>query len=335
MSLLEVRDWKLAFEGDTELLTVLNGVSLQLDAGQTVGLVGESGSGKSVMGLSILGLLPNTARNLGGDIVFNGRKIAPDLPEEIRKLRGSEISMIFQDPISSLNPAFTVEYQLAETIRIHDGIRGAGLRDRCLEMLGAVGIPDPQARLKAYPHQLSGGMAQRVMIAMAIACRPKILIADEPTTALDVTIQAQILNLLKKLQKENGLGVLLISHDMGVISQNCDRVYVMYCGEIAEEGATETVIHQPRHPYTISLLNCLPGKYVFSNEPGKVALPSIPGVVPSLRERPAGCVFRPRCFRAEEICHQRPPYKDLSGGQKALCFFADQLGDGTRTTPKA
>jgi dipeptide transport system ATP-binding protein len=319
VSLLEVRNWKLGFQGEDDVPTVLNGINLKIEAGTTVGLVGESGSGKSVMGLSILGLLPNNAKLLGGEIFFEGKKIAPSSEKELEKLRGDKISMIFQDPVSSLNPAFTVEYQLAETLKIHQ--KGTDLRERCLDLLRMVGIPDPEARLTAYPHQLSGGMAQRVMIAMAIACQPKILIADEPTTALDVTIQAQILGLLKNLQKETGLSILLISHDMGVISQNCDRVYVMYCGEIVEEGLTKDVIHHPGHPYTRALLNCMPGKYVFSSE-ATMQLPSIPGTVPSLRDRPTGCVFRTRCPLAQEICKQKPPYVDLSNGQKSLCHFS-------------
>ncbi len=319
MSLLEVRNWKLGFQGDDEVLTVLNGINLKIEPGTTVGLVGESGSGKSVMGLSILGLLPSNAKLISGEIFFEGKKIAPSSEEELEKLRGEKISMIFQDPVSSLNPAFTVEYQLSETLKIHQ--KGTNLRERCLDLLRMVGIPDSEARLKAYPHQLSGGMAQRVMIAMAIACRPKILIADEPTTALDVTIQAQILGLLKNLQKETGLSILLISHDMGVISQNCERVYVMYCGEIVEEGPAENVIHHPSHPYTKALLNCMPGKYVFSKET-TMQLPSIPGTVPSLRDRPSGCVFRNRCPLAQEICKQKPPYKDLADGQRSLCHFS-------------
>lgn len=322
MSLLEVRNWKLGFQGDDEVLTVLNGVNLKVEAGTTVGLVGESGSGKSVMGLSVLGLLPNNAKHLSGEIFFDGKKIAPSSEKELEKLRGDQISMIFQDPVSSLNPAFTVEYQLSETLKIHQ--KGVNLRERCLDLLRLVGISDPEARLSAYPHQLSGGMAQRVMIATAIACQPKILIADEPTTALDVTIQAQILGLLKSLQKEMGLSVLLVSHDMGVISQNCDRVYVMYCGEIVEEGPTQNVIHHPGHPYTKALLNCMPGKYVFSPE-RQAELPSIPGVVPSLRDRPSGCVFRTRCPLAQEICKRRPPYQELSGAQKSLCHFAEEV----------
>ncbi len=314
MSLLEVKNWHLSFEGQSQLLKVLNGIDLKIEAGQTVGLVGESGSGKSVMGLSIMGLLAENARHLDGEILFNGKKIAPEL-------RGSEISMIFQDPVGSLNPAFTIEYQIIETLKIHQQLEKKSAKARARDLLQMVGIPDPGSRLSAYPHELSGGMAQRVMIAIAIACKPKLLIADEPTTALDVTIQAQILNLLKSLQKENQLAILLISHDMGVIAQNCERVNVMYCGEVIEEGATEAVIQHPKHPYTKSLLNCLPSKYVFSDsEISK--LPSIPGVVPSLSERPIGCVFKDRCYKVQEICHQKPPYI-LFPNQKAACFFAE------------
>ncbi len=307
MSLLEVKNWHLAFEGESKLLNVINGIDLKIEAGQTVGLVGESGSGKSVMGLSIMGLLAENARVLGGEIKFSGQKI----------------SMIFQDPVGSLNPAFTVGYQIAETVKIHQHLHGKSVDDRCRELLQMVGIPDPAARLRAYPHELSGGMAQRVMIAIAIACRPQLLIADEPTTALDVTIQAQILNLLKQLQKENKLAILLISHDMGVIAQNCERVNVMYCGEIVEEGLAEAVIHSPRHPYTKSLLNCLPGKYIFSDSE-VTRLPAIPGSVPSLSERPTGCVFRNRCYKAKDVCGEKPPYVNFAE-QKSACFFAGDI----------
>ena len=320
MSLLEVKNWHLAFQGEAQMLKVLNGINLKIEAGQTVGLVGESGSGKSVMGLSIMGLLADNARHLQGEILFQGQKIAPSTAESMKGLRGSKISMIFQDPVGSLNPAFTVEYQIAETLKIHQQLQGKSAQDRGRELLQMVGIPDPTARLKAYPHELSGGMAQRVMIAIAIACRPQLLIADEPTTALDVTIQAQILSLLKQLQKEYSLAVLLISHDMGVIAQNCDRVNVMYCGEVIEEGHAQAVIHTPKHPYTKSLLNCLPSKYVFSNSE-VTRLPAIPGTVPSLRDRPTGCVFRDRCYKAQDICKEKPPAVEFPD-QKAACFFA-------------
>lgn len=330
MSLLEVKNWHLAFEGESQLLKVLNGIDLKIEAGQTVGLVGESGSGKSVMGLSIMGLLAENARPLSGEINFKNQKIAPPSKNSTDALKGSQISMIFQDPVGSLNPAFTVGYQIAETLKIHQQLQGKSVDDRCRELLQMVGISDPTARLKAYPHELSGGMAQRVMIAIAIACRPQLLIADEPTTALDVTIQAQILNLLKQLQKEYNLAVLLISHDMGVIAQNCERVNVMYCGEIVEEGFAEAVIHSPRHPYTKSLLNCLPSKYIYS-ESAVTRLPAIPGVVPSLSQRPTGCVFRDRCYKAQQICHEKPSYV-IFPQQKSACFFA-QDKDISEATP--
>ena len=329
MSLLEVRNWQLAFEGESKLLKVLNGIDLKIEAGQTVGLVGESGSGKSVMGLSIMGLLADNARPIAGEIIFNGEKMAPLSKESNSSLRGSQISMIFQDPVGSLNPAFTVGYQIAETLKIHQQLQGKSVDDRCRELLQMVGISDPAARLKAYPHELSGGMAQRVMIAIAIACRPKLLIADEPTTALDVTIQAQILNLLKQLQREYKLAVLLISHDMGVIAQNCERMNVMYCGEVIEEGTAQAVIHSPRHPYTKSLLNCLPSKYIFTNSE-LTRLPAIPGVVPSLSDRPTGCVFQDRCYKAQEICKEKPPYI-IFPEQKSACFFAHDKDLGRET----
>ena len=295
MNLLELRGLKVDFESGGEWVSILRDVSFHLDAGEIVGLIGESGSGKSVTSLAVMDLLPKNGRLAAGEILKDP------------KLRAA---MIFQDPMTSLNPSFTVEKQLAETLKHRQGLSGAPLRDRALELLGQVGIPDPRSRLKAFPHQLSGGMAQRVMIAMAMACDPQLLIADEPTTALDVTIQAQILSLIRRMQKERRMGVLLISHDMGVIAQNSSRMCVMYSGEIVEQGVTREILKKPRHPYTEALLACLP-----SLQKGD-RLFSIAGQVPNPARRPSGCVFNPRCPIVQPHCLEKHP--DLVGAAHAV-----------------
>lgn len=301
MNLLELRGLQVDFESGGRPVSILRDVSLRIEAGEILGLIGESGSGKSVTSLAVMGLLPNNARVRAGEIL---------------KAPGLRAAMIFQDPMTSLNPSFTVEKQLAETLAFRQGLRGQPLRDRTLETLQQVGIPDPQSRLKAYPHQLSGGMAQRVMIAMAMACDPQLLIADEPTTALDVTIQAQILSLIRRMQKDRGMGVLLISHDMGVIAQNSSRMCVMYSGEIVEEGVTARVLRDPRHPYTEALLGCLP-----SLQKGD-RLMSIGGQVPNPAHRPEGCVFNPRCPIQKPHCLQKHP--ELLGAERSVrCLERD------------
>ena len=300
MSLLQVQNLNIDFSTTQGVVNVLRDVSFHLNEGEALGLVGESGSGKSVTSLAVFDLLASNAQVRSGQILFRGRNIFGLSEVEKVKIRGSEISMIFQDPMTSLNPCFNVEYQVGEVLRMHQGLEGSSLRDRVIELLAKVGIPDPQSRLKTYPHELSGGMSQRVMIAMAIACSPKILIADEPTTALDVTIQKQILSLLQKLRKETGMSLILVSHDLGVIAQNTDRLLVMYAGEIVEEGRSSGVIQRPLHPYTEGLLKCLPGAYKLEGR--QFRLPTIPGIVPNLAERPQGCQLSPRCPYKFQAC---------------------------------
>lgn len=285
--MLKINNLSVEFETRRGLVRALRDVSFSVAPGEAVGVVGESGSGKSVTSLAVMGLLPSNARIVSGSVNFPGER---------------KVAMIFQDPMTSLNPAFTVEFQIGEALRLHQKIPRRLWREKVLSYLNLVGIPDAESRLNAYPHQLSGGMAQRVIIALAMACEPKLLIADEPTTALDVTIQAQVLSLLRDLQRERSLSLLLISHDMGVIAQNTSRVNVMYAGEIVEEGLTSEVIKNPLHPYTKALLNCLPSRQLV--EVGHARLPSIPGVVPDLLHRPPGCQFQPRCPDAIEICLQ-------------------------------
>lgn len=293
MSLLEINNLNIKFATSKGIIHVLRDVNFKLEQSEALGIVGESGSGKSVTSLAVFDLLASNAIIESGEILFSGQNILKMSEKEKLNVRGKQISMIFQDPMSSLNPCFTVEYQIAEVLKFHQGLTGTSLRDKVIESLAAVGIPDPQARLKSYPHELSGGMSQRVMIAMAIACAPKILIADEPTTALDVTIQKQILLVLQKLRKEKQMALILVSHDLGVIAKNTDRVLVMYAGEVVEEGSAQGVIENPMHPYTRGLLKSLPGLY--KAEGKNFRLPTIPGIVPNLGERPRGCQLSPRC----------------------------------------
>lgn len=291
--LLQVKNLSIDFTTSHGLVKALRSVEFDLYEGEALGIVGESGSGKSVTSLALFDLLANNAQVRSGEILFKGRDIFKMTEKEKQNLRGADISMIFQDPMSSLNPCFTVEHQIGEVLRIHRGLSRSQVRGQVIEVLQKVGIPDPQSRLTSYPHELSGGMSQRVMIAMAIACSPKILIADEPTTALDVTIQKQILNLLQKLRRESKMSMILVSHDLGVIAQNTDRLLVMYAGEIVEQGLSQEVIHQPSHPYTEGLLKCLPSQH--SGEGENFRLPTIKGIVPNLADRPNGCQLHPRC----------------------------------------
>lgn len=307
-SMLKVENLSVSFTTSQGLVQALRNVSFELQAGEALGFVGESGSGKSVTSLAILDLLANNAIVDSGEIYFEGKSLR-NLPEaEKQKIRGSQISMIFQDPMSSLNPCFTVEKQIFETLKAHESLNQKQCRDRALELLQMVGIPDPQSRLKNYPHELSGGMSQRIMIAMAMACRPKLLIADEPTTALDVTIQKQILDLLTDLRRKSKMGLILISHDLSVIAQNTDKIMVMYAGEIVERGLSQSVISNPIHPYTEGLLKCLPGNYEASSAKtsNDFRLPTIQGVVPHLGNRPKGCQFAPRCNYKKPNCEEGP-----------------------------
>ena len=301
--LLAVRDLTVAFRTDAGWLTAIEGVGFDLAAGETLGIVGESGSGKSVTALSLLRLHAHaTTRIPAGSITFDGRNLLA-LPERaLRKIRGGEIAMIFQDPMSSLNPVLTIADQISETLMLHQGVNKAEARKRAIALLDLVRIADASHRVDAYPHQLSGGMRQRVMIAIAIACRPRLLIADEPTTALDVTIQAQILDLLRDLQAELGMSVILISHDLGVIAEFARRVMVMYAGRVVEAAPSSALYRRPMHPYTSGLLAAIPPLDADVHR-----LPTIPGSIPDPGRRIPGCRFSPRCAEAEPACHQTPP----------------------------
>ncbi|MCU0562155.1 MAG: ABC transporter ATP-binding protein [Desulfobacterales bacterium] len=298
------------------VVNAVDGLDLELYPGETFGLVGESGCGKSVTALSILRLLPRPAgRIAAGRILFDGRDLAAASEAEIRRIRGNRISMIFQEPMSSLNPVYTIGFQIEEVLRRHRGMNRAGARSEAARLLGLVGMPEPALRLDDYPHQLSGGMRQRAMIAMALACRPALMIADEPTTALDVTIQAQILDLIARLKEEIGMAVLLITHDLGVVAEICRNVAVMYAGRIVERAGVEGVFNRPAHPYTVGLFDSLPR--AGGREGG---LRPIPGAVPSLAELPPGCAFQERCFRRHAACAEPPPWREIAPGHHARCW---------------
>ncbi len=316
-ALLEVRGLTVAFPapGGTSLIAV-DDVSFHVDAGEVVGIVGESGSGKSVTALATMGLVDEPGRVRAARLAFDGRDLQTMSARERRTLLGADIAMIFQDPSSSLNPSFTVAFQLMETIALHEGGSRKARRARALELLKAVEIADAELRLDAYPHQLSGGMSQRVMLAMAIACNPRLLIADEPTTALDVTVQAQMLALLKKLQEERGMALVLITHDLGVVSEVADRVLVMYAGQVVETAAVPEIFEQPRHPYTEALLAALPERNA-----GRRRLQSLPGVVPGALDRPQGCLLSPRCPYVQPRCRAERPALFELGDARARCFF--------------
>ena len=297
MPLLEVENLQVGFHTEAGLLRAVDGVSFSIEAGRTLGIVGESGCGKSVTASSILRLIPSPpGRILGGAIRFNGTDILQLPRRDLTRIRGQEIAMIFQDPMTSLNPVFTVERQMGEVLTQHFGLDWRAARARSIEMLRTVGMAEPEARLGSYPHELSGGMKQRVMIAMALLSEPRLLIADEPTTALDVTIQAQILDLIKELQARTGAAVIFITHDMGVVAEMCDEVAVMYAGRIVERGDILAVFEHSEHPYTRGLLKSIPRKGVAR----KSQLPTIEGVVPSMLELPPGCRFSDRCWRRKE-----------------------------------
>ena len=298
----------------------VRGVNFTLGRGRTLGVVGESGSGKSVTVLSVMRLLPrNTARVTGGEVFFDGRDLLGLPDEEIRRLRGNEISMIFQDPMTSLNPVLTIGEQMTEVIRQHRRVNRNEARDRAVDGLRRAGLPDPAAQLGRFPHQLSGGMRQRVMIAMALACDPRLLIADEPTTALDVTIQAQILDLMRRLQSETGSSIILITHDLGVVVELCEQVLVMYAGRPVEYGTVEEIYTAPAHPYTQGLLASLPRL----DQAGHTRLEQIEGLPPNLREIAPGCSFAPRCRLARDACHTAPPaVTEISPGHRVTCHLA-------------
>ena len=314
--LLEIQNLSVEFGTTMGPLRAVDGVDLVVDTGDVVGIVGESGSGKSVAMLAVMGLLPWTAKITADRLAFQGEPLLGLSPRRRRKLIGKDMAMIFQEPMSSLNPCFTVEFQLTEALRLHEGLRRAAARDRAVELLDLVGIPSPRDRLGVFPHQLSGGMSQRVMIAMAIACNPKLLIADEPTTALDVTIQAQILNLLRRLQREIGMSVLFVTHNLGVVAEIAHEVAVMYAGRVVEQAPVEALFERPKHPYTLGLIACIPDvRRDVAADGSRRPLNPIPGTVPPITSLPPGCSFAPRCPYVEDDCTLRVP--DLVMAQAA------------------
>jgi dipeptide transport system ATP-binding protein len=330
MALVEIEDLRVEFGAETTPVIAVDGIDLALDVGEVVGCVGESGSGKSVTALALMGLVEFPGRVRAQRLTFAGRDLLALSDAQRRALVGKDMAMIFQDPLASLNPCFTVAFQLTETLRIHgsdaERANAALRRARALELLRQVEIPDAEARLAAFPHQLSGGMAQRVMIAMAIACNPKLLIADEPTTALDVTVQAQVLELLLRLQRERGMALLLITHDLAVVAETAQRVFVMYAGQVVETGPIPQIFEAPEHPYTQALLAALP-----EHNRDRARLKAIPGVVPGQHDRPVGCLLHPRCDYAVERCRmERPPLAGPSGRQARCHFPLDAAGRPTR-----
>ena len=302
MPLLEIENLSVEFGTEAAPFRAVDDVTLKVDEGEVVGIVGESGSGKSVTSLAVMGLIGYPGRVHADRLSFAGNDLMRMSAGERRRINGNEIAMVFQEPMSSLNPSFTVGFQIMEALAIHEGGSRAARRERATALMRKVGIPAPETRLDAFPHQMSGGMNQRVMIAMAIACNPRLLIADEPTTALDVTIQAQILELLLDLQREEGMALILITHDMAVVAETAERVLVMYAGELVEERPAEALFAAPRHPYTRALLEALPERSI-----GRDRLPTIPGVVPGRDDRPQGCLFNPRCAFADARCRVEAP----------------------------
>ena len=313
--LLDVRSLGIHFRTEAGEVQATRDVSFTVRAGERVGIVGESGCGKTVTGLSILGLLPPRSSRIVGEIHFEGRDLLKLPIRDMRKVRGRQISMIFQEPMSALDPVFTIGHQISETLRAHRGIGKKEARERAVEALAQVGIPLPGRRVDEYPHQLSGGMRQRAMIAIALICEPKLLIADEPTTALDVTIQAQIIDLLFDLSSRTGTALLFITHDLGVIAETCTRMLTMYAGEVVEDAPVDAALERPRHPYTSGLLRSIPRL-----SPRKTVLPSIPGRVPSLADMPMGCRFRARCSHGAEECTAPQDLQEVSADRRVRCI---------------
>jgi oligopeptide transport system ATP-binding protein len=329
-NLLEVKNLRTYFETDDGTVKAVDDISFRLKRGETLGIVGESGSGKSVTNLSVIRLIPEPpGKIVSGEVIFNGTDLLLLSHEAIRKIRGRRIAMIFQDPMTSLNPFMKISKQLMEMTQLHLGHTKAQARGHAIRMLETVGIPDAGTRADAYPHEFSGGMRQRVMIAMALSCEPELLIADEPTTALDVTIQAQILELIKKLKQETGTSVILITHDLGVVAGMTDHVIVMYAGKIFEQARTTELFSLPGNPYTKGLLRSVPDP---TDEQGK--LYQIPGLPPDVARLKPGCPFAPRCERAEEICRQEfPPFVQLNADHYSLCHFAREVYSESGGTP--
>ncbi|MBL8589877.1 MAG: ABC transporter ATP-binding protein [Methylobacteriaceae bacterium] len=313
MALLDIRNLSVSFATRNGPFKAVDGVDISVDRDEVLAIVGESGSGKSVAMLAVMGLLPWTATVSADRMAFDGQDLRSLDDKARRAIVGRDLAMIFQEPMSSLNPCFTVGFQIGEALKTHLQMDRAARRARAIELLEQVGLTDPERRLSAFPHQLSGGMSQRVMIAMALACKPKLLIADEPTTALDVTIQAQILDLLVSLRKENGMGLVLITHDMGVVAETADRVVVQYAGQQVETAETRALFSDPHHPYTAALLAALPERAT------QRRLPAIPGVVPGQFDRPSGCLFSPRCAHVFERCRREAPRPAAEDLGRALC----------------
>ena len=324
-SILSVEDLQVSFKTDDGLVRAVRGVSFDVKPGETIGLVGESGSGKSVTNLAVMGLIPKPPGNIdGGKALYKGEDLLQMSDSQLQEIRGNQIAMIFQDPMTALNPLMTVEQQMTEITRLHMGLSKRDARDRAAEMLEMVGISSPVKRLRDYPHQFSGGMRQRVMIAMALSCEPDVLIADEPTTALDVPIQAQILDLLAELQERKGTSIILITHDLGVVAGVCHRVMVMYAGRVVEKAGVNELFESPRHPYTIGLLESLPRLDQNKSE----LLQAIPGQPPDLAHIPDGCSFRPRCpFAVDECTSTDPPLKLIDGQRQSACLVDVQTAE--------
>ncbi|OTA15562.1 hypothetical protein Xvie_02643 [Xenorhabdus vietnamensis] len=325
MALLNVDQLSVHFGDEDAPFRAVDRISYRVEQGEVVGIVGESGSGKSVSSLAIMGLIDYPGKVMAEKLEFNGRDLTKISEKERRQLVGAEVAMIFQDPMTSLNPCYTVGYQIMEALKVHQGGNRKTRHQRAIDLLVQVGIPDPASRLDVYPHQLSGGMSQRVMIAMAIACRPKLLIADEPTTALDVTIQAQIIELLLELQQRENMALLLITHDLALVAEAAHHIIVMYAGQVVEIGKATEIFRAPRHPYTQALLRALPE---FAADKSRLA--SLPGVVPGKYDRPTGCLLNPRCPYANEHCHQEEPPLKSVGGRQVKCHMP--LDDEGRPT---
>ncbi|MGA3405331.1 MAG: ABC transporter ATP-binding protein [Candidatus Bathyarchaeia archaeon] len=318
--LLEVIDLRTYFFTEAGVVKAVDGISVSVEEGKTIGLVGESGSGKSVTAQSVLRIVPRPGRIVGGTIKFDGEDLLTKSETEMRKMRGAKMAVVFQDPTTSLNPIYTVRKQLADILLLHKGLSKDQANKTALGLLEKVGIPEPESRLNAYPHELSGGMKQRIAIARALSCEPKLLFADEPTTNLDVTIQAQVLDLLKQLQKEYGMTMVMITHDMGIVADMTERVTVLYAGKVMEEADTATLFTEPKHPYTEALLKAVPS--VAQTR----ALEVIPGNIPNLIEPPSGCVFHPRCKYAKDICmKQEPKWEKVADGHYVACHRWGEL----------
>ena len=326
--LLKIENLQTHFGTPEGVVRAVEGLSFEIAAGETVAVVGESGCGKSVTSMSILRLIPEPPGKTAGRILFEGRDLLKMSEAEMRSVRGKDISMIFQEPMTSLNPVLTVGRQIGETLRLHEGLSHRAAEERAVEMLALVGIPEPGQRVREYPHQMSGGMRQRVMIAMALACNPRLLIADEPTTALDVTIQAQILDLMRDLKTRLGSAIMLITHDLGVVAEMAERVVVMYAGRKVEEGTAEAIFGNPLHPYTVGLLGAVPRLGSSLRSEKRTKLTEIGGQVPSLRKRITGCPFAGRCEHVREVCRKvAPAVQERRPGQFVACHFAGEIAE--------